>query len=71
MIRSSPQKAKPELLERVVCQVFPKINRTEGIPNPDAFAFTVTKSDELVRFEDAEDGLERPRWREVGSYLCS
>ncbi|KAH9819895.1 hypothetical protein Tdes44962_MAKER00884 [Teratosphaeria destructans] len=67
MIRSSPQKAKPELLERVVCLIYPKYNISAEIPDPDMLAIELTREMDVVRLDEA---AQKP-WREIESYLCS
>ena len=67
MIHSSPQRAAPEYLDRVVCEIHPKYNRTTDNQNPDAVIIRILIGDGLVRLEDAN---VRP-WKEVESYMCA
>lgn len=67
MIHSTPQKATPEHLDRVVCQIHPAYNKTMDNQKPEAMSISITKSDELVRLADADV----KRWREVEAYECS
>ena len=67
MIHSSPQKAAPEYLDRVVCEVHPRYNRTVRNQNPEAMVIAISIRSGLVRLDDA--GV-RP-WREVESYMCA
>lgn len=66
MIRSTPQLASPEVLERVVCEVYPRYNRTDAGEDGEIVAFS--KSDGLVRLDDVENGRGR---KEVEGYECS
>ena len=67
MIHSSPQKAAPEYLDRVVCEIHPRYNRTVHNQNPEAMVIAISIRSGLVRLDDA--GV-RP-WREVESYMCA
>lgn len=67
MIRSTPQKAAPEVLDRVVCDIHPKYNRTMDNQNPEAMSISISRNDGLVRLEDADVKA----WREIEWYECS
>jgi len=67
MIRSTPQIATPEHLDRVVCDVFPKYNRTMENQNPEAVAISVSRADELVRLVE----MSKVPWREIEAYECA
>ncbi|KAF2764297.1 hypothetical protein EJ03DRAFT_355898 [Teratosphaeria nubilosa] len=67
MTRSSPQRAKLELLARVVCLIYPKYNISAEVPDPDMLAIEVTREMDVVRLDEA---AQKP-WREIESYLCS
>jgi len=68
MIRSSPQKATPEYLDRVVCDIHPKYNRTMDNQNPEAMSISISRSDGLVRLDDDADVKA---WKEIEWYECS
>ena len=67
MISSNLQKAAPEFLDQVVCEVHPRYNRTVDNQNPEAMVIAISIGDGLVRLEDAD---VRP-WREAESYMCA
>ncbi|KAK5130062.1 hypothetical protein LTR08_002495 [Meristemomyces frigidus] len=67
MINSSPQNAAPEYLDRVVCEIHPKYNRTTENQNPEAMVIAISIREGLVRLEDA--GVAH--WKEVESYMCA
>ena len=70
MIRSTPQIATTEHLERVVCRIIPKQVRSSWAADgqdPDSVAITVRRTDELVRLVDQS---EKPVG-EVEAYECN
>lgn len=70
MIRSSPQVAKPEYLDHVICQIYPVYNRTETVPDEDEWQISFERKDGLVSF--SEPGTKF--WlvgQEVESYECA
>ncbi|KAK4540897.1 hypothetical protein LTR36_008839 [Oleoguttula mirabilis] len=67
MIRSSPQVAAPEYLDRLVCEIHPRYNHTAENPDPEAMFISISRGEGLVRLDDADVMA----WREVESYKCS
>ena len=67
MIRSTPRIATPEHLDRVVCDIYPKYNRTEDSLTAEETAIEVKRADELVRLVE----VSKVAWREIESYECS
>lgn len=67
MIRSTPQIATPEHLDRVICSIFPRYNRTIDNQNPEALAIRIGRADELVRLAE----VSQKGWREIEAYECS
>ena len=66
MIRSTPEIATLEHLDRVFCMIYPRYNSTQEIPAPDALAVLVRRADELVHVAEVS---ARP-WKDIESYLC-
>jgi len=72
MIRSTPQTAAPEILDRVVCEIFPKDNRTRDARadlGEGRQSISFSRSDDLVRLAEAGSAAWHSS-REVEAYEC-
>lgn len=67
IIRSTPQIATPEHLEKIVCRIYPHFNHTAEEVDETPAALEVRRRDGLTHLAD----LSNKPWKEVEAYECS